>query len=75
MVTSNNRRIVIRLQELPMRPKKLDPKEINVVFGGCQGLLQACSKHNECCSELNGYPLKCQPDAALSTTYKCFLTP
>jgi hypothetical protein len=45
----NKRNTIVKISELPMRERRLDPDASKEIFGGCAGWMQLCSKTSDCC--------------------------
>ena len=57
----------IKIDRLPLRPKKLNPDELRAVFGGCDGGGAVCADNNSCCPFLKckGGVDSVQPDGSI----------
>ena len=41
----------IKIEELPLRAKKLNPDELPAVFGGCNSQYNVCISLSDCCNQ------------------------
>jgi hypothetical protein len=39
----------IVLQQLPPRPRQLEPAEVSAIFGGCKQFMEVCEEDCACC--------------------------
>jgi len=51
----NEKKLVLELNELPLRAEKLDPEKIQAVFGGCVEDGGLCVSYKDCCDISHRY--------------------
>jgi len=52
------KKLVLELNELPQRAERLNPEQIQKVFGGCSKSEGICFKGSDCCEPEDGSSMR-----------------